>query len=483
MSSDADGAGMNGNLERTGIEGLDQVLGGGIPQSSIVLLQGESGAGKTTAGLQFLLEGVKAGQSSMIASVSQSASELEVIAESHGLDLSGITVLPLGMEYRRRSEQYTFDTKEAELSDLLNTLYAKLDEEIPDRLVFDSLLELRLLSHDEAAYRREILELKRFLVEKNITVIVIDHLTETTEDRQIEGIVHGVVTMTASTPSIGHTHRQIQVGKFRGHSFVEGFHDYRIKEGGVVVFPRVIPRSLPPQRVGEMLETGDPDFDSMLGGGLEYASTTLISGQSGTGKSTLATLFATAVAAKGKKAAMFLFEERPEVYRERSEGVGLPVKDYEETGAVSFHHFDPAEITAGEFSQTVLNMVEEEDLDMVVIDSLSGYLHSLPPNFDMVPQIHSLMQYLSRRGLLVIVTMAQHGLLGEQPKTDIDLSFLADSVILLRHGTEADEIIRSIAVMKKRNTMHEHRIKEFVISPGRVHIEERPFQRRRAGPE
>lgn len=453
---------------------------GGIPEGSVVLLQGASGAGKTTAGLQFLAEGIEAGQSTMIASVSQNSRELQVIADSHGMDISGVTILPLGMEYRHRSEQYTLDTKEAELDDLLTTLYKRLEDETPDRLVFDSLLELRLLSHDEASYRREILELKRFLVDKNITVIIIDHLVEATEDRQIEGIVHGVITMTASTPSIGPTHRQIQVSKFRGHAMVEGYHDYRIEKSGVVVYPRVIPRKLPPKRVGGMLETGDPDIDNMLGGGLEYASTTMISGQSGTGKSTLATLFATAAASAGSNVALFLFEERPEVYRERSEGVGLEVVKHEESGRLSFHHFDPSEITAGEFSQTVLRMVEEKDLKVVVIDSLSGYLHSLPPNFDIIPQLHALMQYLSRRGLLAIVTMAQHGLLGEEPKTEIDMSFLADSVILLRHGTENDEIKRSIAVMKKRNTAHEHRIKEFIIKPGRVEVEERPSYRQGA---
>ncbi|MBL29560.1 MAG: hypothetical protein CMM50_18675, partial [Rhodospirillaceae bacterium] len=428
------------------------------------------GAGKTTVGLQFLMEGAERGEKGLILSVSQNVHELEIIAGSHDIDLSRVTVRTVGLEVEDREEQYALDTNEADLSELLRDIYRVIEEEAPDRLVFDSLLELRLLSPNAVFYRREILRLKRYLIRRKVCALILDHMDQSVLDRQIEGVAHGVIQMSSETPRLGNTHRQILVKKFRGHAFVEGYHDFKIVKGGLEVFPRVIPRELPPCQIGPTLGTGDQAFDDMLGGGLEFGSTTLIAGQSGTGKSTLSTLFAVTAARRGVKTGMFLFEERPEVYRERSRALGMDVGQQEKEGNLFFHHFDAAEVSAGEFSQIVLSRVEADDLGLVVIDSLSGYLNSLPDKDNVISQIHALLQFLSRRGTIGLVTMAQHGLLGEEPRSEIDLSFIADSVVLLRHFQKDDDIRRTIAVMKKRHSAHQHRIKNLIIGPGRVSI-------------
>ena len=459
-------------LVSTGVVGLDYVLHGGLPEQTVVLVQGAAGAGKTTLGLQFLRAGLANGERCTILSVAQNASELQMVADSHDIDLSGITVCELSMGADGDQGQYTVDTREADLEALLEATYRAVEDCDPGRLVFDSLLELRLLAPDEAQYRQEVLRLKQFLVRRKVSALILDHVAPGAYDRQVEGIAHGVIQLDSYTPRIGTTYRRFRVSKYRGHSFVQGYHDFEIRDGGITAFPRVIPADLGPRDLGPTLSSGYPKLDAMLGGGIEHGSTTLIAGQSGTGKSTLSTVFAVAAARAGTKAGMFLFEELPEVYRDRSRGVGVPLEDHEAAERLILHHFDPAEISPGEFSHTVLSEVEEHGLGLVVIDSLSGYIAALPDADNVVTQIQSLLQYLARSGLVAIVTMSQHGLLGEPPRSDIDVSFLADSVLLLRHTPAGNEIRRTMAVLKKRHSTHERRIKNFVIAPGGVDVEE-----------
>jgi len=457
------------DLLSTGIGGLDHILGGGLPRRTIVLVQGASGAGKTTAALQFLLAGAAAAEKCLLLSVAQAPDEIETLAQSHDLSLDGVALRHLDLA--EGSDQYSVNTNEAQLDGLIEQTLAAVDEIKPDRLVFDSLLELRLLAPDEIVYRRTILNLKLSLTQREITAYIIDHMPSDLIDRQVEGLVHGVIGLEIKTPQMGTSHRRLRVKKFRAHSFVDGYHDYKILSGGLEVYPRVIPRELPPMQIGPTQATDIVELDRMLGGGLDAGATTLISGQSGTGKSTLATLFASSAARDGHNAGLFLFEERPEVYRDRSDGVGLGVSELERAGRLRLHHFDPPEITPGEFSNAVLSRVEQDNLELVVIDSLTGYVSSLPDAIDVVGQIQALLQFLSRSGLVVILVSSQHGLLGEEPRSDLDVSYLADSVILLRHAPSRSEIRRSIAVMKKRHTNHARSINSFVIAPGQVAVE------------
>lgn len=453
----------------TGVAGFDRVMKGGYPEGRLVLIEGAPGTGKTTLALQFLVEGAARGKNGLFISIAQSRPELEMIAASHEMDLTNINIHTPdigGLNYER---VFSVESEEADLVQLQDDVVDRLKETQPDLLVFDSLLELRLLASNPTVYRRELLSLRRHLRESGATALLIDHLEPESGDGHAEGVAHGVVKLTARTPSIGPVHRRLTVVKLRGAAFTEGWHDFRIRTGGIRVFPRVVPHDAEPVAVEERLEPPHPALARMLGGGLEFGTTLLISGQAGTGKSTLATLLAQAAADRGVPAAMFLFEEQQEVLRERSAGVGIDIAPYEANGSLRVRNLDPAEISPGEFANEALGAVDA-GARVIVIDSLSGYLEALAENEKVITHLHALLQALARRQALVIVTLSQQGLLGEPPLSRVDTSFIADSVILLRQYEAGSEIRRSIAVLKKRHSEHERRFEELVIRTGAVEI-------------
>lgn len=460
----------NGMRVPTGVAGLDHVLHGGYPKGRVILVVGAPGTGKTTLGLHAMLAAVARGERTLFLSIAQSRAELELIAESHGMDLSGVHVHSPTIGPGSGARPVSVESEEAELVALLDDVHRQLETHDPDLFVFDSLLELRLLAASDAAYRREILNIRHRLRERQTTTLLLDHFGLGSGERHTEGIVHGVIRMEEATPLIGTSHRRLTVVKLRGSSFREGYHDFRIRTGGLEVFPRVIPQGSKPASPLDALTPPDETLAEILGGGLEYGTTTIISGQSGTGKSTLSTIFARKAAQDGAKAAMFLFEERPEVLRARSFGVGLDVEKEEAKATLTLHHVDPAEVSPGQFSHAVIKAVEEDGARVVVIDSLSGYLNALPARDNVLTHLRTLLQYLGRREVLTIVTVAQHGLLGEPPTTELDVSYLADSVILLRQYQQGSEIRRSIAVLKKRHSEHGRSILEYVIRRGAVEI-------------
>ncbi len=458
-----------GDREPTGITGLDSVLRGGYPSGRIMLVEGAPGTGKTTLGLQFLIEGVRRGKSALFISVAQSGPELEMVAASHEMDLSGIEVVTPELGSDRDGGIYSVASEEADFAALLGEVNALLEEKKPDLLVFDSLLEVRLLASTATSYRREMLALRSRIGRTGTTALLVDHIGDRNEQRHAEGIVHGVIRLESRTPAIGHMHRCLTVVKMRGASFDDGWHDFRIVRGGVVVFPRIIAGAAEPVGLETRLEPSQPALAAMLGGGLEFGTSLLISGQSGTGKSTLATLLSLTATERGVPATMFLFEERAEVLRIRSAGVGLDLAPHEEAGRLRLRHLEPAEITPGEFASTALSAVDG-GARVVVIDSLSGYLEALPERGNVLPHMHALIQALTQRQVLVIITLSQHGLLGEPPVSQVDSSFIADSVILLRQYEEGAEIRRSIAVLKKRHGEHLRRFEELSIAPGSVDV-------------
>jgi circadian clock protein KaiC len=455
----------------SGIAGLDEILQGGYPRGRITLIEGAPGTGKTTASLQFLIAAVERGERAVFLSVAQSRDELEAVAASHGLDLSGIDIISPSIEDAADEVAVSVSSDESSLLELVNHTGRALDERRPDVFVFDSLLELRLLSSGDIAYRRNLLALRRRLREARVTGLLLDHIGAPGQNGHESGILHGVVRLEGAFPPIGAMHRRLSVLKMRGSAFREGYHDFRIRQGGLVVFPRILPEETAAAGVEERLELSESTLNRMLGGGLEFGTTTLISGQAGTGKSTVAAHIAADAAQKGIASSLFLFEERPEVFRTRSESLGIGLGEHERNDLMALRPYHPAEISPGEFSRDVIQSVEN-GARVVVIDSLSGYVNALADRHNVLTHLHTLLKHLSRRGCLVVVTLAQRGLVGESPESELDTSYLADSIILLRQYAHQSQIRRSIAVLKKRHSEHERGIQELIIRSGAVEVKE-----------
>lgn len=462
-------------LVSTGAPGLDEILFGGLPRRGVYFVGGEPGTGKTTLGLQFLIEGVRRGERALFVTLSQDRRDLGRIARSHGFDLAGVVVEEVSALKLARSageRQSVLHSSDVELSTIMESLHDAIHDARADRIVFDSLFEVRLLSTDPLNYRRELLVLRELVMGSDATALFLDYNDDTLGDRQLEGLASGAIKLEKQVPAFGPAVRRLHVAKLRGRDFVGGQHDMTIRKGGLFVFPRVVPGLTPETLTDESVTCGIPALDEMLGGGLRPGTTCMVTGQSGTGKTTLATAYAQAAAKAGKPAALFLFEERTEIFRRRSEDLGFEIEPMEEAESLRLQHFNPTEVSPGEFGQAVRSTVEEQGVRLVVIDSLSGFLGALPNGRDLVSQLHSLLSYLSRKNVLTILVLTQHGLLGGEERLPVDVSYLADSVIQLRMREEGEDVRRTIAVLKKRHGDHEHAIREFVI--GGRSIEVRP---------
>lgn len=471
-------------LLSTGIDGLDDILGGGLPGPRLYLVRGAPGTGKTTFGLQFLRAAAKAKQPVLYVSLSQSKAELEQIAASHGWSMDGIIVEQLehATDLAEATDQTIFHTADIRLDQTRKAVEQALLEHKPKRIVYDSLLEIRQLAGDSLRFRREMLGFKAFLAEHGTAALVIDTGSEQGGDPEMEGIAHGIFCLEKELPEYGMARRRIEVKKMRGVGFADGYHDMAIREGvGVEVFPRVVPTLAAESSERTALIKSDIEpLDEMLGGGLEAGTTALIVGQAGTGKSTLASIYSYAALQRGECVAMFLFEERLETFFRRSEGLGMNLRPHYKSGRLKIRDFNPAEVSPGEFSMIVQNAVDEQDTRVVLIDSFTGYLSALPQSDQAVTQIQSLVKYLARRGVLTILIVANHGLMGHNVASDVDVSFLGDSVLLLRMFEWPGVIRRSITVVKKRHGPHDLNIHEFLITSDGISVQ--PYNPPPVGP-
>ena len=458
----------------SGIPGLDDVLRGGLPASNLYMIQGAPGSGKTTAALQFLRAGVARGGRCIYVSLSQTRAELEAIALSHGWTLDGIRVEELSASdsINRAADQTIFQTAELRLDETRKAIERAIEEHQPSRLVYDSLLEIRLITGDSPRFRRELLAFKAFLAKRNVVAILLD--TQHDMDRtgeEVDGIAHGVIRLDKSLGEYGSVRRRIEVSKMRGVAVADGYHDMAIREGeGVVVFPRIVPGADSDMVAPQLIKSGVDTLDEMFGGGQESGTTTLVIGQAGTGKSTMASLYATAALQRGESVALFLFEERVETFFRRSEGLGMDLRQFHEDGHLIIRDFDPNEISPGEFGQIVQEVVSRKRVKVVVIDSFTGYLNSLPHREKAVRDIQSLLKYLARTGVLTMLIVAQHGLLGQNAAVDVDVSFLGDTVLLLRIAEHEGRLRRSITVVKKRHGPHDLDVRELFIQSSGVTV-------------
>ena len=459
----------------SGVAGLNDVLSGGFTASRLYLVEGVPGSGKTTLALQFLMEGARQGEPVLYVTLSESEEEILSVAASHGWSLAGITIREVIQSERSlwSDDQYTmFHPAEVELSETTRSILADVERLSPRRVVFDSLSELRLLAGSPLRYRRQILALKQFFATRSCTVLLLDDLTSTDRDLQVQSISHAVILLEQIDPEYGSDRRRLRVVKYRGHAFRGGYHDYHIRRGGLQVFPRLVAaehRSIPDRR---KLQSDLPALDALLGGGLEQGTSTLLVGAAGTGKSTIAAQFVAAAARRGQHAAMFIFDESLDTLFTRSAGLGIDLQKYVDSKHIAIQPVDPAELSPGEFLHRIRSAVEEHKATVVVIDSLNGYLNSMPGERYLTIQLHELLMYLGHNGVATLLIGAHQGLIGTNMVTPVDASYLADAVILLRYFEARGEVRQAISVVKKRGSEHERTIREFRMSRGRLEVGE-----------
>lgn len=460
---------------RTGIAGLDDILLGGLVSDRLYLVEGMPGSGKTTLAFQFLLEGVKASESVLYVTLSETEEEIRAVAQSHGWNLDGVSIRELvpTAEALSPAEQYTvFHPSEIELSDTTKRIVAEIDRIKPRRIVFDSLSELRLLAGNALRYRRQILALKQYFAGRRCTVLLLDDLTAAERDLQVQSIAHGAIMLEHKSPAFGSARRRLSVTKYRGSDFRGGYHDYQIKKGGLEVFPRLIAAEHRGDASRERLKSGLDGLDKLLGGGLERGTSTLIAGAAGTGKSTIAALFCAKAAAEGRHSANFIFDESVNTLFSRLAGLGIELKRFADAGLVAVTPVDPAELTPGEFVHHIRHSVENDGAQIVVIDSLNGYLNAMPDEKFLVAQLHELLSYLGQRGVATILVAAQHGLIGSHMNSPVDASYLADAVLLLRYFESDGEVRQAISALKMRGGAHERTIRDFSMRAGQIVVGE-----------
>lgn len=467
-------AGPETSRAKTGIAGLDDILGGGLPANHLYLVDGEPGTGKTTLGLQFLLEGVANGERGLYVTLSESASELRSVASSHGWSLDGIVIFELSKDGALDVEEsYTiFHPAEVELQQTVDAVLRAVEEHNPTRIAFDSLSEMRLLAREPLRFRRQILAIKQFFNNRDCTVLLLDDKTAPEGDLQLHSLAHGVMVLEHVALEYGSERRRLQVTKVRGIHFRGGYHDFRILTGGIEVYPRVLQDEPRVDVSADRLLSGSPSLDALLGGGLTCGTSTLITGAAGTGKSVLCTQFARAEIKRGGRVLFYLFDERMSTFRLRSRALGMEMDEARGSGQLRMRQVEPTELSPGEFASQVVHAVENDGCSLVIVDSINGYMQSMPEERLLPIQIHELLSFLSNNGVTCIMTLVQHGIFGNPVEHAVEVSYLADTVILLRYFEVQGSVKQAISVVKKRSSDHERTIRECRVHKGGLFVGE-----------
>lgn len=457
----------------TGIEGLDHILAGGLPRNRFYLILGDPGCGKTTLSIQFLLEGRRCGERTLYVTLSETRDELLEVARSHGWSLDGIDIVELSaleQQLSQDSESTLFHPSEVELNETTRVILGEVDRVQPQRVVLDSLSELRLLAGSSLRYRRQLLALKQYFSGRKATVLLLDDGVDVSRDMEAQSIAHGVVSLQNVPPGYGSERRRLRIVKMRGVNFRGGYHDLIIRKGGMQVFPRLVAAEDRQKPHTGKLVTGIPGLDTLMGGGMDAGTSNLLIGPAGSGKSVLATVYALAAAKQGKHVEIFSFDESRALFLSRAPLVGGEISPFLANDQIRVTQVDPAEITPGELADRVRQRVREGTA-LVIIDSINGYLAAMPEEHHLTLHLHELCSFCSAHSATTLLLAEQRGLVGHM-QMPVDLTYLADTVILLRHFEVQGEIRQAISVVKKRSGAHERFIREMRIDPNGVRIGE-----------
>jgi circadian clock protein KaiC len=457
---------MDENKVSVGVSGLDDVLAGGLRKRRVYLVEGSPGTGKTTIATQFLIEGAKQGERGLYITLSETEAELRETATSHGWTLADsvqiFELVPPENLLDEDQQQSLLYSSDLELGETTKRIFEAVEAVQPQRVVLDSLSEIRLLAQSSLRYRRQILALKHYFSKHDATIMLLDDLTTDTLDKTVHSVAHGVIRLEELAPTYGPERRRMRVLKYRGQKFRGGYHDFIIDTGGVQVFPRLVSSEHKNSFKREVVKSRSPELDALLGGGLSRGSSTLILGPAGTGKSLLAISFAVSAVERGEKAALFIFDEELGLLTERAMGLGIDLNQMCESGNLILEQVDAAEVAPGQFAHMVRGCVQDTGAQTVVVDSLNGYQAAMPEEQQLILHMHELLQFLNRRGVNTFLTVAQHGLVGDM-KAPVDVTYVADTVILLRYFEAAGRVRRAISVIKKRTSAHEDTIREYRI--------------------
>ena len=458
----------------TGVEGLDAVLFGGLARNRLYLVEGSPGTGKTTLAMQFLLDGAARGETCLYISLAETEAELRATAASHGWSLDGVQIFELVPperlldDHQRQSLLYSSDL---ELGETTRLAFDAIERFRPARIVFDSLSEFRLLAQSSLRYRRQILALKHYFAAHNATVLLLDDMTAELPEQTVHSVAHGVIRLDETAPNYGAQRRRLRITKCRGQSYRGGYHDTVIVTGGLQVFPRLVAAEHARPFGRDQLDTGIAKLDALLGGGLERGTTTLLLGPSGIGKTRLALQFVQQAVGRGECAALFTFDEDTDLLAGPALGLGIDLAAMQHQGSLILVQVDAAELSPGEFAHRVRDAVERRGASTVVIDSLNGYQQAMPDEQFLLLHLHELATYLNRRGVCSFVTVAQHGVLGEM-RTSVDMTYIADALLVLRYFEVRGRMLRAISVVKKRTGPHEDTIREFSITARAIEVGE-----------
>ena len=459
----------------TGVPGLDDILAGGLQRGRVYLIEGSPGTGKTTIATQFLMAGADAGERGLYITLSETEEELRESARSHGWELDSpldvYELIPPESLLDEEQQQSLLYSSDLELGETTKRIFEAIEKSKPKRIVVDSLSEIRLLAQSSLRYRRQVLALKHYFARNGATVVMLDDLTSETHDKTVHSVAHGVLRLEELAPDYGSERRRARVIKYRGQNFRGGFHDMTIRTGGVEIFPRLVSAEHKTEFDREVLQSHSPELNTLLGGGIERGSSTLVLGPAGTGKSLLTLSFAVQAIARGERAAMFVFDEELGLLFERAKGLGFDLAGLADKGDLIVEQIDAAELAPGEFAQRVRKCVEEHEARTVIIDSLNGYQAAMPEEKQLVLHMHELLQFLNRQGASTFLTVAQHGLVGDM-KAPVDVTYLADTVILLRYFEAMGRVRRAISVIKKRTSAHEDTIREYRIGANGITLGE-----------